>query len=113
MKTASRLIGFSIALLLAFTIYPNSIFSQVHNYSDYQKIREQSFSNSKLRDYAIQITDVIGPRLTGGQGYYNSCNWAVKTLQEIGLSNSRTESWGEFGRGWEIEKFYIAMTKPY
>ncbi len=29
------------------------------------------------------------------------------------MSNANIEPWGDFGRGWDIEKSYVAMTAPY
>jgi hypothetical protein len=29
------------------------------------------------------------------------------------VQNARQEAWGEFGKGWELEKMYFAMTAPY
>jgi hypothetical protein len=34
-------------------------------------------------------------------------------LKSIGLDNAHQEAWGEFGKGWELEKAYFAMTAPY
>jgi hypothetical protein len=34
-------------------------------------------------------------------------------LTEWGLSNANLEPWGEFGKGWEQTKCYVAMTAPY
>jgi hypothetical protein len=29
------------------------------------------------------------------------------------LANAATEPWGEFGKGWEIQKCYVALSAPY
>ena len=34
-------------------------------------------------------------------------------LTKIGLVNAALEPWGEFGKGWQQEKCYVAMTSPY
>ena len=31
----------------------------------------------------------------------------------MGIENAALEPWGEFGRGWELKKSYVAMTAPY
>lgn len=86
---------------------------QVEQYKDFQLIREQAFSESNLREMAIELTDGIGPRLSGSQGFVNAANWASNRLQSMGIIDARVEPWGEFGNGWQMEKFYIAQTKPY
>ncbi len=99
--------------LIFYLILPIFSFSQVEAYKDFQLIRDQGFDNSNIREYAVQLTDVCGPRLTGTSGYHNACEWALQTLKSLGLANTRKETWGEFGNGWQMEKFYIAMTSPY
>lgn len=78
-----------------------------------EKIRKEGLENSKVEEIAFQLVDHAGPRLTNSRGYERAAEYAVKQLKEWGLSSAKTESWGEFGRGWEIEKSYVAMTKPY
>lgn len=77
------------------------------------KIRNEGFQNSKVMDFAFQLTDVNGPRLTNSPGYNKAANWAIKTMKEWGLVNAAMQPWGEFGKGWELKKSYVAMTAPY
>lgn len=78
-----------------------------------EKIRNEGMNNSKVMDIAFYLTDVSGPRLSNTTGLKNAQNWAIEQFNQWGLVNAHKESWGEFGRGWEIERSYIAMTKPY
>ena len=78
-----------------------------------QKIRTEGLNNSKVMETAFYLTDVSGPRLSNSPGLKRAEKWAVKTLQSYGLQNVKLESWGNFGKGWEIEKNYSAMTLPY
>jgi len=78
-----------------------------------QKIRNEGLNNSKVMDIAFQLTDVSGPRLTNSQGFYRAANWAVAELKKWGLDKSTLEAWGNFGKGWELQKSYFAMTAPY
>lgn len=77
------------------------------------KIKEEGIKNSKVMDIAFQLTDVNGPRLAGSPGYTKAANWAKAELTKWGLENAVLEPWGEFGRGWELEKSYVALTAPY
>lgn len=78
-----------------------------------EKIKKEGLNNSHVEKIAFELIDKAGSRLTNSQGYKRAANYAVKQLSSWGLINSKTEAWGEFGKGWEIEKSYVAMTKPY
>jgi carboxypeptidase Q len=78
-----------------------------------KKIRQEGLNNSKVMDYAFYLTDVNGPRLAGSPGYLKAANWAKGELSKIGLTNAALEAWGEFGKGWELQKSYVALTAPY
>ena len=78
-----------------------------------QKIRTEGMDNSKVMQTAFYLTDVSGPRLSNSPGLKRAEEWAVNTLKSYGLQNVKLEPWGKFGKGWEIEKNYSAMTSPY
>lgn len=77
------------------------------------RIRKEGLENSKVMDIAMYLTDVSGPRLTASPGYMRAATWAKNKLNEWGLSNATLEPWGEFGKGWEQTKCYVAITAPY
>lgn len=77
------------------------------------KIRKEGLDNSKVMEIAMYLTDVSGPRLTASPGYMRAAQWAKNKLSEWGLANAALEPWGEFGKGWEQQKCYVAMTAPY
>ncbi|WP_184546667.1 M28 family metallopeptidase [Mucilaginibacter sp. FT3.2] len=78
-----------------------------------QKIREEGLNHSKVMETAFYLTDVSGPRLAGSPGLKRAQNWAVEQLKTWGISNAKLESWGKFGKGWEVQKNYAAITVPY
>src|ERR1700759_4613582 len=78
-----------------------------------QKIREEGLNHSKVMDIAFHLTDASGPRLMNSPGFFRAANWAKNTMKEWGLDNAALEPWGTFGKGWELQKSYIAMTAPY
>jgi carboxypeptidase Q len=91
-----------------------SAFSQEKvNMDIVQRIRKEGLENSKVMDIAFQITDVAGPRLSNSPGLKRAQDWAVKQFTEWGLKNVHLESWGKFGKGWQIDKYYAATTLPY
>ncbi|MHA4893513.1 M28 family metallopeptidase [Pedobacter sp. PWIIR3] len=78
-----------------------------------QQIRKEGLDNSKVMDIAFHITDVSGPRLSNSPGLKRAQEWAIKQFTEWGLKNVHLESWGKFGKGWQIDKYYAATTLPY
>lgn len=78
-----------------------------------KKIRQEGLNNSKVMDIAFNLTDANGPRLQGSPGFMRAANYSKNKLSEWGLSDAKLEAWGEFGKGWELQKSYLAMTAPY
>ena len=77
------------------------------------KIKEEGSLRSRVMDFAFRLTDVSGPRLAVSPAYMRAANWAKAQLTDFGLSNARLEAWGEFGKGWQQDKCYVAMKSPY
>jgi carboxypeptidase Q len=77
------------------------------------KIKDEGLNRSKVMETAFYLTDVCGPRLAGSEGLARANAWTKKRLTDYGLANANVEAWGDFGRGWDIDKSYVAMTAPY
>ncbi len=78
-----------------------------------EKIKDEGLNRSQVMNIAWHLTDASGPRVTGSPGFMRAANWAKDELTKYGLKNARVEPWGEFGKGWEQQKCYVAMTEPY
>ncbi len=78
-----------------------------------QKIKDEGMNHSKVMQTAFYLTDVSGPRLSNSTNLKNAQNWALKELKSYGLTNAKLEPWGKFGKGWDVEKNYAAITVPY
>ena len=78
-----------------------------------EKIKNEGLNNSHVEKIAFEIIDKSGSRLTNSNGFDRAADYAISQLKEWGLVNTNKEDWGEFGRGWEMNKSYVAMTKPY
>jgi len=76
-------------------------------------IKKEAFHNSQVMNTLFELTDVNGPRLTGSQGLYNAEVWAAKQLKSWGMRNVQIERWGGFGKGWQVDRAYVAMRVPY
>lgn len=77
------------------------------------RIRKEGLENSKVMDIVFNLTDMSGPRLANSPGYNRAANYAINTLKGWGVEKAELDAWGEFGKGWELEKSYMAMTAPY
>src|SRR5512137_1358967 len=77
-----------------------------------QRIRREGLENSKIADFLVMLCDVYGPRLSESPQYRKAGEWVVGKAKEMGLANAKMEPYGTFGRGWEMQKIYAAMTAP-
>lgn len=78
-----------------------------------EKIRNEGLNNSQVMDIAFQLSEVHGPRLTVSPGYRQASLWSVDQLKKWGLVDVKRDEWGDFGKGWELKKSYIAMAAPW
>ncbi len=76
------------------------------------RIKNEAFQHSKVMEHLSYLTDMYGPRLTGSPEYRQAADWAVKRLQEYGLTDAKLEKWGPFGRSWSLEQFSVEMLEP-
>ena len=77
------------------------------------RIKEEGMEKSQVMATAFQLTDVAGPRLANSPGIKRAQDWAVNALKTWGAVNAKREPWGKFGKGWEVQKNYAAITAPY
>lgn len=63
---------------------------------------------------ALGLTDIHGPRLTGSTQLDAAQLWAEVQFESWGI-DAEIQPWGEFGRGWVIERFAMSATTtgPY
>ena len=104
----------TLSLLLLFT-FPLFVFAQKENIDQnvMQQIRKEGLQNSKVMDIAFHLTDVSGPRLTASPGFMRAANYAKNQLTQWGLVNAMLDPWGDFGKSWELQKSYVAITSPW
>lgn len=76
------------------------------------RIKIEGFQHSHVMETLQYLTDVAGPRLTGSPNLKHASEWARDTMTDWGLQNAKLEPWGEFGRGWSVERFSVEMTAP-
>lgn len=76
-----------------------------------ERIREEGMQRSQAMETIGWLTDVYGPRLTGGPEIREAGDFVKKRMATWGLSNIHEESW-PFGKGWSLERFSASMTEP-
>ena len=76
------------------------------------RIKIEGFQQSQVMATLRYLTDVAGPRLTGSPNLKKAGEWARDTMKTWGLKHTGLEPWGEFGRGWSVERFSVEMTEP-
>jgi hypothetical protein len=77
-----------------------------------QRIRDEGLNRSQVMETLNQLTNVIGPRLTGSPGMRRANEWTRDTLTRWGLANAHLEAWGPFGRGWALKHFSAEAVEP-
>jgi hypothetical protein len=78
----------------------------------YARIRDEGLNRSRVMDYATQLLDGIGARLSGSPNLDRAIEWSMARFSEAGLSNVRKDRWGEFGLGWRRRNVWAAMVEP-
>lgn len=102
-----------ILFIHAFLMVIFSFGQEVIDTAAIAKIKNEGINNSQVEQIAFELIDKAGPRLSNSNGYERAASYAIKQLTDWGLENAQKEAWGEFGRGWEVNKSYVAMTAPY
>ena len=81
------------------------------DYATIAQIRDEGLNRSQVMDHISWLSDVYGPRLTGGPGIMQASDWAIKKFGEWGLVNAHRETWA-FGKGWSLVRFSAHMVEP-
>jgi hypothetical protein len=76
----------------------------VHSIQD-RALRSPAYS------WLRELTDSIGPRLTGSGGARRAAGWAVTLMKNIGLENVHIEPWQQRS-GWERGRAEAELTRP-
>src|SRR3989442_1305687 len=90
----------SLALAASFAAVAAASRAESVDYGTVTLIRDEGFNGSKVMETLAQLTDVLGPRLTGSPAAKKANEWTRDQLATWGLVNAHLESFGPFGRGW-------------
>jgi carboxypeptidase Q len=110
MKTSRRRSFAVIVLVLLFAVQIGA--QEKVDLQVVQRIRREGLENSKIADLLVYLCDIYAPRLSESPQYRQAGAWVVARAGEMGLVNAKMEPYGVYGRGWELQKVYAAMTAP-
>jgi carboxypeptidase Q len=107
-----RLLISSAALLaVAAAALPAQAPTEALDYPTITRIRDEGLNRSQVMDHISWLSDVYGPRLTGGPAILQASDWAMRKFNEWGLVNAHRETW-PFGKGWSLVRFSAQMVEP-
>src|SRR5262245_5515884 len=80
------------AIVLLFVFVPALLPAQERvDLAMIHRIKTEAFNNSRVMETMHQLTDRYGPRLTNSRQFRAAGEWAVKQLNEWGMSNAHLE----------------------
>ena len=102
----------SLVLILGLVVVPSAQTpSEKVDAAAVARIRDEGLNRSQVMDHIWWLSDVYGPRLTGGPQILQASDWAIKKFSEWGLANPHRETFA-FGRGWSLVRFQAHMIEP-
>jgi acetylornithine deacetylase/succinyl-diaminopimelate desuccinylase-like protein len=100
-----------IVILLSASAFAQTA-SDAPDLAMYARIRSEGLSRSRVMEYATQLLDGIGARLSGSPNLDRAVSWSIDRLREAGLTNVRQDRWGEFGMGWRRRNVWATLVEP-
>lgn len=67
--------------------------------------------SSEAGEMFYELTDRLGPRLSGSPAYDRAARWALERFETWGLAGARLEPFA-FGRGWTLRALTVEMVAP-
>ena len=122
MKRVIPVLGLAVSVLVSgiLAVHPLAQTTRVEDPGqspeklDYQAIamiRDEGLNRSQVMDHIGWLSDVYGPRLTGGPAIMQASDWAIRKFTEWGLANPHRETF-VFGKGWALVRFSAHMIEP-
>lgn len=100
------------SLLICLSIVPAAGFAQAVDLAVAGRIRAEAVERSQVMDLARELTDVLGPRLTGSPALLRANQWTREKLASWGLEGARLDPF-DFGQGWEFSRCEVRMVAPH
>ncbi len=111
-RTIRRLALLALIPVAPALIFPAAVSAEEPiDWQAVNRIRDEGLRHSQVMSILEQLTDGIGPRLTGSPGMKESNEWTRQQLEEWGLANAHLEAF-EFGRGWSFTRASVHLLEP-
>ena len=81
-----RLIAVVLALTTVLAAAPRQQ-SEALDYATIGRIKDEGLNRSQVMDHVRWLSDVYGPRLTGGPEIMQASEWTIRKFTEWGLAN--------------------------
>ncbi|AOS43188.1 Leupeptin-inactivating enzyme 1 precursor [Lacunisphaera limnophila] len=104
--------SWSRLLVVSSVLLTSSLCAEEPNLDFLTRLRQEGLRHSKVMETFGELTDRIGPRLTGSPAMRQANEWTRDQFAAWGLANARLEPWGPFGDGWTVESAAVRMTVP-
>ena len=104
-----NIIGF-LYFCTSLTLFSQESYSV--NWKVVAEIREEGFQHSEIANTLSYMTDVLGARLTNSDDMREAQSWVIKEMKRIGLKNTKTESFMDYGVSWDNEYFSLHLIEP-
>ena len=75
-------------------------------------LKRQALEHPGAYDFLRELSDGIGPRLTGSSEEARAGQWALATMRKIGLQNVHGEPW-QLERGWKRGYARAQLVSPF
>jgi len=113
-RRSSKSLAIAALVIAAFMALPTLVWAAEPEPVDLEvmtQIRQEGFRNSQAMQILGELTDRIGPRVTGSPNMKTSNEWTRDKMASWGLSNAHLEGY-EFGRGWAEDFTSVRMITP-
>ncbi len=111
MKRLSHLVLLCVLMLVVVALPGAQAPAEKVDLAMIAKIRDEGLKRSQVMDHISWLSDVYGPRLTGGPGIRQAADWTLKKFAEWGLANGHLETF-PFGKGWSLVRFSAHLVEP-
>ena len=111
MKRLSHIVLLCVLMLVVVALPGAQAPAEKVDLATIARIREEGLKRSQVMDHISWLSDVYGPRLTGGPGIRQAADWTLKKFAEWGLANGHLETF-PFGKGWSLVRFSAHLVEP-
>jgi carboxypeptidase Q len=106
-----RTLVFALLVVTALPIVPALGAEEPVDLAMMTRIRDEGLHHSQVMETLFNLTDRIGPRLTGSPQAKQANEWTRDQFTRWGLVNAHLEGY-PFGRGWSFSSCQVRLTSP-